>query len=86
MAEKVLREALETDVVSTAKRNRMTLPEIETLLKESEADLLKEKPTNLKKRGIDEITPLKVGKNYRAFWVDLEIKNTIDYNFGNNWS
>ena len=56
LALKVLREALETDVVSTVKRNRMTPTEIETLLKEAAADLLKEKPTNLKKLGIDEIT------------------------------
>ena len=62
LAEKVVREVLETDVVNTAERNRMTPTEIERLLREAEEDLLKEKPTNLKKLGIDEITHLKGGK------------------------
>jgi transposase len=78
LAEKVLREALETDVINTAKRNRMTATEIETLLKEAEADLLKEKPLNLKKLGIDEITHLKGGKNYVAVLVDLETRKPIE--------
>ena len=78
MAEKVLREALETSVANTVKRNRMTAPEIKTLLKEAEADLLKEKPTNLKKLGIDEITQVKGGKNYAAVLVDLETRKPIE--------
>lgn len=78
LAEKVLREALETSVANTVKRNRMTAPEIKTLLKEAEADLLKEKPTNLKKLGIDEITQVKGGKNYAAVLVDLETRKPIE--------
>jgi transposase len=78
LAEKVIREVLETDVANTAKRNRMTSTEIETLLKETEEDLLKEKPTNLKKLGIDEITHLKGGKNYVAVLVDLETRKPIE--------
>jgi len=78
LAEKVVREVLETDVVNTAERNRMTPTEIETLLREAEEDLLKEKPTNLKKLGIDEITHLKGGKNYVAVIVDLETRKPIE--------
>jgi hypothetical protein len=37
----------------------MSPAEIEKILKELEEDLLKEKPTDLKKIGIDEITHLK---------------------------
>ncbi|MFM6182026.1 MAG: transposase family protein [Dolichospermum sp.] len=56
LAMKVIKEVLETNVESAARRNRMTASEVETLLKEQEVDLLKEKPKQLKKLGIDEIT------------------------------
>ncbi|NEQ83228.1 MAG: ISL3 family transposase [Moorea sp. SIO2I5] len=77
LAEKVAREVLETDVVNTGKRNRMSPAEIETILKELEEDLLKEKPLNLTKLGIDEITHLKGGKNYAAVLVDLDKRKPI---------
>jgi transposase len=77
LAEKVVKEVLETDVVNTGRRNRMSPAEIETILKELEEDLLKEKPRELKRLGIDEITHLKGGKNYAAVWVDLEQRKPI---------
>lgn len=72
LANQVVKEVLETDIVNTAKRNGLTPAEIETLLKEAEEDFLTEKPRDLKKLGIDEITHLKGGKNYAAVLVDLE--------------
>lgn len=77
LAQKVVEEVLATDVVNTGKRNRMSPAEIETILKEMEADLLTEKPRELKRLGIDEITHLKGGKNYAAVLVDLELKKPI---------
>ena len=77
MAKKVVKEVLETDVVNAGKRNRMTPAEIETILKELEQDCLKEKPQELKKLGIDEITQLKGGKNYAAVLVDIEKRKPI---------
>ena len=77
LAEKVVKEALETDLVNAGKRNRMTPAEIDTILKELEADLLQEKPTELNKLGIDEITQLKGGKNYAAVLVDLAKRKPI---------
>lgn len=77
LAMKVIKEVLETNVESAAIRNRMTTSEVETVLKELEADLLTEKPKNLKKLGIDEITQLKGGKNYAAVLVDLETRKPI---------
>jgi transposase len=77
LAMKVIKEVLETNVESAARRNRMTASEVETLLKEQEVDLLKEKPKHLKKLGIDEITHLKGGKNYVAVLVDLETGKPI---------
>lgn len=55
----------------------MTASEVETLLKELEVDLLSEKPQELKRLGIDEITQLKGGKNYAAVLVDLETRKPI---------
>ena len=78
LADKVIKEVLETNVTCAAERNRMTPAEIDTLLKEIEADVLSEKPTQLKKLGIDEITHLKGGKNYSAVLVDLETKKPIE--------
>jgi transposase len=72
LGEKVISEVMETDIINTARRNRMTSREIETLLKEKEEDLLTEKPQDLKRLGIDEITHLKGGKNYVAVLVDLD--------------
>jgi len=77
LAEKVVKEVLETDVVNPGKKNRMTAAEIETILKELEQDLLKEKPTDLKRLGIDEITQVKGGKNFVAVLVDLDKRKPI---------
>lgn len=77
LAEKVVKEVLETDVVNAGRRNRITPAEIDTILKELEADCLQEKPTDLNKLGIDEITQLKGGKNYAAVLVDLEKRKPI---------
>jgi transposase len=77
LAEKVVKEVLETDVINAGERNRMTPAEIDTILKELEADCLEEKPRDLKKLGIDEITHLKGGKNYAAVLVDLEKRKPI---------
>ena len=77
LVEKVVKEVLERDVVNAGERNRITTAEIDTILKELEADCLEEKPRELKKLGIDEITQLKGGKNYAAVLVDLEKRKPI---------
>ncbi len=77
LASKVCQEVLETNVENAARRNRMTPSEIETLLKELEEDLLTEKPQEIKKLGIDEITHLKGGKNYAAVLVDIEKRKPL---------
>jgi transposase len=74
-----VKEVLETDIVHTARRNGITPAEIETLLKEAEADFLTEKPSDLKRLGIDEITHLKGGKNYAAVFVDLDKRKPIAF-------
>lgn len=44
LAEKVVKEVLETDILNIGKRNRMTPAELETLLKEVEEEVSEEKP------------------------------------------
>ena len=46
LAKKVVKYILETDILNTGKRNRMTAAEIETLLKEVEEEVKKTKYFN----------------------------------------
>jgi transposase len=77
LGRKVVEEVLETNGENAAGRNGMTAAEIDNLLKEVEEDLLREKPRGIKKLGIDEITPLKGGKNYASVLVDIERRKPI---------
>ena len=52
--------------------------EVETRLKEKFSDLKTDKPTGLKKLGIDEIAWVKGHKNYCAVLVDLETRKPVD--------
>ena len=52
--------------------------EVETILKEKFSDLKTDKPTGLKKLGIDEIAYVKGQKNYCAVLVNLETRVSID--------
>jgi len=58
---KILEEVLNSDIKNVAKRNDLSEQEIETMLKDLGADLVAEKPLNLKKLGIDEIAVVKQG-------------------------
>ena len=70
--EKILEEVLNSDIKNVAKRNYLSEQEIETMLKDLGTDLVKEKPVNLKKLGIDEIAVVKGQRNYYVVFVDLE--------------
>ena len=75
--EKILEEVLNSDIKNVAKRNDLSEQEIETMLKDLGADLVAEKPLNLKKLGIDEIAVVKGQRNYYVVLVDLEKKKVI---------
>ena len=75
--EKILEEVLNSDIKNVAKRNDLSEQEIETMLKDLGAELVAEKPLNLKKLGIDEIAVVKGQKNYYVVLVDLEKKKVI---------
>ncbi|MGK7927254.1 MAG: hypothetical protein AB4290_18755 [Spirulina sp.] len=59
-----MREVIESDIKSTARRNGVSEQEIETMLKEMGKELRKNPPKGLKKLGIDEIAIVKGQKNY----------------------
>jgi transposase len=72
LAVKILEEVLENDIHSVAKKGVVTQEEIERMLKDAAANLLKLKPVGLKRLGIDEIALIKGQGNYCAVLVDLE--------------
>ncbi len=78
LAEKVIREVIESDLKNVAERNGLSEKEVETILKEKFSDLKTEKPKGLKKLGIDEIAWVKGHKKYCAVLVDLETRKTVD--------
>ena len=75
--EKIIEEVLNSDIQNVAKRNDVSEQEIETMLKDLGEELVKEKPTNLNKLGIDEIAVVKGQKNYYVVLVDLEKKKIV---------
>ena len=78
LAEKVVREVIESDIKNVAQRNGLSEKEVETRLKEKFSDLKIEKPLGLKKLGIEEIAWVKGHKNYCAVLVDLETRKPVD--------
>ncbi len=75
--ERIIEEVLSSDIKNVAKRNDLSEQEIETMLKDLGADLVEEKPVDLKKLGIDEIAVVKGQRNYYVVLVDLEKKKVI---------
>ncbi len=75
--DKIIEEVLNSDLKNVAKRNDLSEQEIETMLKDVSQDIVKEKPVNLKKLGIDEIAVVKGQRNYYVVLVDLEKKKVV---------
>ncbi|MDJ0719013.1 MAG: ISL3 family transposase [Prochloraceae cyanobacterium] len=74
---KIIEEVLNSDILNVAKRNDISEQEIETMLKDLGEELVKQKPTNLNKLGIDEIAVVKGQKNYYVVLVDLEKRKVV---------
>lgn len=55
----------------------MTTEEIERMLKDAAEELLKSKPSGLKRLGIDEIALIKGKGNYCAVLIDLDKSKLI---------
>ena len=67
-------ELLESDLKNVAQRNGVSEQEIETMLKEWGKELSGQKPSGLKRLGMDEIALIKRQKNYCVVLVDLDKK------------
>ena len=74
LKKKILSELLESDVKNVAQRNGVSEQEIETMLKEWGKELSGQKPSGLKRLGIDEIALVKGQKNYCVVLVDIDKK------------
>ena len=77
LKKKILSELLESDLKNVAQRNGVSEQEIETMLKEWGKELSGQKPSGLKRLGIDEIALVKGQKNYCVVLVDIDKKIII---------
>lgn len=77
LATQTIEEVLHNDIHSVAKKGVVTTEEIERMLKDAAAELLKSKPTELKRLGIDEIALIKGKGNYCAVLIDLDQSKLI---------
>jgi transposase len=77
MKQKIVEETLSSDIKNVAKRNGLSEQEVETIIRQAGGDLVKKKPENLKRLGIDEIAFVKGQKNYCAVLIDLDKKELI---------
>jgi transposase len=77
LAKEIVQQVLDNDIRSVAQRNDVSEEEIETMLKDIGAELLQEKPRELKRLGIDEIAWVKGQGNYCAVLVDLDSRKLL---------
>ncbi len=77
LATQTIEEVLKNDIHSVAKKGVVTTEEIERMLKDAATELLKSKPTDLKRLGIDEIALIKGKGNYCAVLIDLDKSKLI---------
>ena len=72
LANQTIKEVLDSDIHSVAKKGGVTAEEIERMLKDASKKLYFAKPSCLKRLGIDEIALVKGKGNYCAVLVDLD--------------
>nr|WP_322721735.1 transposase family protein [Nostoc sp. ChiQUE02]MDZ8234830.1 transposase family protein [Nostoc sp. ChiQUE02] len=77
LANKIIKEVLDSDIHSLAKKGVVTTEEIERMLKDASKELENSKPSSLKRLGIDEIALVKGKGNYCAVLVDLDTSKLI---------
>nr|WP_216595759.1 ISL3 family transposase [Myxosarcina sp. GI1] len=78
LATEIIRQVLADDIKTVAQNNDVSTEEIETMLKDKAQELKQEKPSKLKRLGIDEIALVKGQGNYCAVLVDLEKSKVVD--------
>ncbi len=72
LANQTIKEVLDSDIKSISQKGNLTTEEIERILKDASKKFVIEKPSYLKRLGIDEIALVKGKGNYCAVLVDLD--------------
>ncbi|MEO1183869.1 MAG: ISL3 family transposase [Cyanobacteria bacterium J06636_27] len=72
LANQTIKEVLDADIQSISQKGNLTTEEIERILKDASKKFVIEKPSYLKRLGIDEIALVKGKGNYCAVLVDLD--------------
>lgn len=77
LARRIIEEVLDSNIRSVARTNGLTEEEIQTMLKDVAQELLIEKPSQLRRLGMDEIALVKGQGNYCAVLVDIETRQLL---------
>ena len=77
LAKEIVRQVLADDIKTVAENNDVSIEEIETMLKDYGRELKEEKPSGLKKLGLDEIALVKGQGNYCAVLIDIDQSKVI---------
>lgn len=78
LAHKIIQEVVENDIHSVADQGIVTTAEIERMLKDASKELSDEKPSLIKRLGIDEIALVKGKGNYCAVLIDLDTSKLVN--------
>ncbi|MHC5673458.1 ISL3 family transposase [Nostoc sp.] len=77
LAHKIIQEVIENDIHSVADQGIVTTEEIERMLKDASKELSDDKPSLIKRLGIDEIALVKGKGNYCAVLIDLDTSKLV---------
>lgn len=77
LAHKIIQEVVENDIHSVANQGIVTTEEIERMLKDASIELSDNKPSLIKRLGIDEIALVKGKGNYCAVLIDLDTSKLV---------
>lgn len=77
LAHKIIQEVVENDIHSVADQGIVTTEEIERMLKDASLELSDNKPSLIKRLGIDEIALVKGKGNYCAVLIDLDTSKLV---------
>lgn len=77
LAHKIIQEVVENDIHSVADQGIVTTEEIERMLKDASKELSDDKPSLIKRLGIDEIALVKGKGNYCAVLIDLDTSKLV---------
>lgn len=78
LAARTIKDVLDSNIQTVAKKGIVTTEEIERMLKDAMAECHSRKPSGIKRLGIDEISLVKGQGNYCAVLIDLDKSELIE--------